>query len=157
MTPCSCRYQLAQVLRSWKRLEHSFARSLRKNELCRVQDGDALPIVCDIFGVAADEGLVIMDFGTTETFGSLEALQSLVSSIPRTYPDAHVKIYVEAERAMSFTLADGTTTSACSLVWLQTLTVQATIGFFHKTQCHTSAPIVTARRSSLKKRVQRDI
>ena len=34
------------------------------------------PAVCDMFGVAADEGRVIVDSGTKERVGSREALQS---------------------------------------------------------------------------------
>ena len=62
----------------------------------------ALPTVYDIIGVAADEGLVMVGSGATETVRSPEVLQSDLSSTHM--PDAKVEIDVEAGRA------DGTTT-----------------------------------------------
>ena len=51
--------------------------------------------------------------------GSPEALQS-VSADQKAMPRSKVEIDVEAGRAMTFKLADGTTTCAYSLVWMQT-------------------------------------
>ena len=79
----------------------------------------ALPTLCDIFGVATDAGLVIVDSGTTEFVGSPEAPQSVLSAIQRVQPHAKVEIDVEAGGAMTVELADGTLTSASSLVWMQ--------------------------------------
>ena len=80
----------------------------------------SLPTICGILGVKTDAALVIVDSGATATVGSPEALQSVLSAIQRVMAHAKVEIDVEAGRAMSFKLADGTTTCAYSRVWMQT-------------------------------------
>ena len=61
-----------------------------------------------------------MNPSATETVGSPEALLSVLSSIQKVVPDATVETDVEAGRAMSFELANGTATSAFLLFWMQT-------------------------------------
>ena len=61
-----------------------------------------------------------MESSGTETVGSPEALQSVLSSIHSALPYARVETDVEAGRAMSFKLADGTTASAKAVGWVQT-------------------------------------
>ena len=60
-----------------------------------------------------------MDLGASETVGSPEALQSVLSAVPEVMPRAKVDIDVEAGRSMTFKLAGGTTTCAYPLVWMQ--------------------------------------
>ena len=69
----------------------------------------ALPTIRDIFGVATDAGLAIVDSGATETAGSPEALQTVLSAVQKVMPRSKVEIDLEAGRAMTFKLADGTT------------------------------------------------
>ena len=92
-------------------------RSIKKKYATHESHTTALPTVCVIFWVATDAGLVIVDSGATETVGSPEAFQSVLSAV---MSHAKVVIDVEAGRAMSFKLADGTTTRAYSLVLMQT-------------------------------------
>ena len=79
-----------------------------------------LPRIRSIFGVASDAGLVIVDSGATETGGSPEALQPVLSAVQKVMPRSKVEINVGAGRAMTLKLADGSTTCAYSLVWIQT-------------------------------------
>ena len=66
----------------------------------------ALPTICHIFGVATDAGLVIVDSGATESVGSPEAFQSVLSAVQKVMPRSKLEIDVEAGRAMTFKLAD---------------------------------------------------
>ena len=56
----------------------------------------APPTICSMFGVATDAGLVIVESGATETVGSPEALQSVVSAVQKVTPRSKVEIGVEA-------------------------------------------------------------
>ena len=76
--------------------------------------------LCDIFGVATETGLVVLDTGATETVGSPEAVQMLVTNVQRAMPAAQVVVDVEAGQQMSFKLADGAIACAYSLVWVET-------------------------------------
>ena len=58
----------------------------------------------------------MVDLGATETVGSPEALQSVLSVVQKVMPHAKAVSDVEAGRAMTFRLADGTTTCAYPLV-----------------------------------------
>jgi len=80
----------------------------------------AMPSICDVFGVATEEGLVVLDSGATETVGSPEALQALITNVQKVMPDCRVQMDIEAGKAMSFRLANGDITTAYSQVWVET-------------------------------------
>ena len=48
--------------------------------------------LCDIFGVATESGLLVLDSGATEAVGSPEAVQMLVTNVQKVMPTAHVEV-----------------------------------------------------------------
>ena len=95
-----------QVTFSSTEIGHTRAASA---DLTAQMTATARPTVCDILGVTADAGVVIVDSGATATVGSHAAQQLVPSSTQRFLLDTKVKIDVEAGRSMSF-----------KLVWMQT-------------------------------------
>ena len=76
--------------------------------------------------MATDAGLVIVESGATETVGSPEALESVLSAVEKDMPHSMVEVDVEAGEALTFKLADGTTTCAYPM--------QTPHGWFSSTQ-----------------------
>eukprot|EP00974_Lingulodinium_polyedra_P001974 186669-Lingulodinium_polyedra.AAC.1 len=67
--------------------------------------------MAEIFGIAAQKGLGVIDCGATESVASPEGCDVLVGRVRRTMPEAQLIIDIEAGKDMHFKLANGTVTS----------------------------------------------